>query len=381
MTKNNIMKNNIFTLLFIAALALFCSCESDVIPTRDSVHYDKSKSPVIISNNDLTNVEVAVGAKANWSVDFEAYNGIQSIVLNGEELFAFGNGQLTFSTTLSIVMPDADLHSVELTVVDELGLETNYPPFNLVAGGRLPSSYLICGLASGSAIPLKDGVGNDRRVVFPSYANVSNNIYSTNMGWVDATVETDLESKQVRVGVPMFNNAANKPKWPSLLFDFGAQSPSGDKALAFTHGGNSFRLTKLAFDEAIIEQLIEDVVDTKKRVFRMDIFVEPLAVGSTFDLDLHKQVVLGMSSIKKFNNTGSKAGQDDVMSANITKVGEWETITFQMDPTNSYIPTKGDLSNSEIDMLLLLISPKFKTETKIVSNATYYLRNLRIEEL
>lgn len=382
------MKNNIFIPLFIAFAALLGSCESDIEPTRDTIEYDVTKPPVIISNVDLTDTEVAVGGSVSWSVDFEAFNGIEAIFLNDKEVFAFGNGQLKFSTTLSLVMPDADSHTVKLKVTDEAGLETLYPPFDIKAGGRIPSPYLICGLASDNVIPLKDGVGNDRRVIFTTYANSDNNVYSNNMGWVDATVDTDLESKQVRIGVPGFNTAPNSPKWPSLLFDFGATAPDGTPALIFTHGGAASRMTKLAFDQVILEQLISDVAGTAdiqaSRVFKIDVYVEPKEVNSTFDLDYHSEIVLAMSSTEKYSNvTNNKKGQDKVMSTNITKTGEWHTLTFQNVGVNKYIPATNDLSNNEINMLLLTISPRFKVDPGFAPtcNATYYLKNLRIEAI
>lgn len=401
------MKNNIFILLLVAISGLFYSCESDVVPTQDIVEYDDSKVPVIVSKNDLTNTAVIVGDDFNWGVEIEAYNGIESISLNGDVLNTFGNGQIKYSRQIIIEMPDKESHDVSLVVEDERGLKTTMA--FAMTRGKIQSPYIISDFIHAEAsIVGKTSATNvvARRVLLPKYTN---NYATQNFVWFDGKVESDINATNIRFGSPGFNGGANAGQgiaaihhddWEELA-EFGATAPAYEdetetKALRFNLFPRKGKMkTMFALDAPLNVELITDVVDNETRVFKVDVYVKttdganhPFVTkwsGNLTPLDItnsaHSRFALGLSSTSKFFDTAPKTGQDHGMIATLTEVDKWETLTFQFNAAEAEefanILTTGDVENDEVDMLILAVSPT--TTAEKIPNATYYFKNLRIE--
>ena len=407
-------KNSIFISLLAIIFGLCYSCNEETLPTRDSIVYDKTKGPIITSNIDLE-TEMFVDSNAIWDVDINAYNGIDTIFLNDSVIHAFGDGQLKHNG-IEITMPAQEEYEVKLRVKDEAGLETTYPAFTITAKGGIASPFMICDFTTAGATVI--GKESDRRPLFPKANAVEgNSLYSANAGWIDATMVSDLENQTtVRYGAPSMGTTNNADKWKHVS-TFGAVAPNKEgnsvSALLVRHhfkdvapDGNVgaikwkpapvFFLNKLVFDAPLLEPLVADLV-ASKRVFKIDIYVDTKNTADTdptakydFDLTKHNMVALGMANVAKFNNTTNKgdarSGQDHGMVARITQTDAWETLTFELDPGNTFVHTNTAFSigNNEIDMLTLFISAqttKTGSVTNVVSNAKYYLSNLRVEKV
>ena len=370
--------------------------------------------PTIISNVDLKPV-MFVDSKAIWDVDINAHNGIDTIFLNNSAIHTFGDGQFNHNG-IEITMPDQEEYEVVLSVKDVFGFETTYPAFTLTAKGRITSPFMICDFTTAGATVI--GKESERRPLFPKANAVDGgSLYSANAGWIDATMVSDLENQTtVRYGAPSMGTTNNADKWKHVS-TFGAVAPNKEgnsvSALLVRHhfkdvapDGNVgaikwkpapvFFLNKLVFDAPLLEPLVADLV-ASKRVFKIDIYVDTKSTADTdpnkkynFDLTKHDMVALGMANVAKFNNTtskgGERSGQDHGMVAYITQTDAWETLTFELDPSNTFVHTNTALpiGNNEIDMLTLFISAqttKTGSVTNVVSNAKYYLSNLRVEKV
>lgn len=363
---------NIYRLAWMfIVMSLVFACQNDTVPTRREIIYDENQAPVI---TDLYEGEHPIFEYVegifDWDVEIEAFNGIDSIFLNGELYRTFGDGQLRYTSAIGVEMPDADSAIVELSVMDEIGLSTTFPPFYIYAKGRIPSPYLIMDWPNAyTAVyqPTDEGY-----LHLPKHAGTN---YANKIGWVDVPVESDMEISSKLMGAPW---QGAKVGWPEIGYGFGVDAPDGTKCMRVTPTvGYMFNL--IAFDTPVQEKLIADVKD-RKRKFMVDVYVDD-SNTTVFNLNDHGHIVLGMANVAKYHSDKPQEGQDNAMSADITKTNEWETLVFELDPNNPYARTKGDVEDNEVDMFILFVSPHFNSEGIPLTDAKYYFKNLRVEKI
>jgi len=364
------MKNIIKAVGILIIAILFHACDDDTIPTRKVIVYDDQQPPVITNLSEEEHpILVYVEGVFNWDVEIEAFNGIDSILLNGEVCRTFGDGQLRYTSSLSVVMPDADSAKVELKVTDEIGLATTYPPFYIYAKGRIPSPYLIMDWTSSYSAVY--GPTDEGYLQLPKHAGTG---YGDKIGWVDAPVESDMAISHILMGAPW---QGVREGWPEIGYGFGVESPDGQKCMSVTPT-TGYMFNMIAFDTPVQEKLITDVKEHKRQLM-VDVYVDDTST-SVFNLNDHGHVALGMGNIAKFHSDKPQEGQDNALSADITKTNEWETLVFELDPNNGYARTKGDVEDNEVDMFVFFVAPHFNSEGIPLTDAKYYFKNLRVEK-
>ncbi len=407
------MRKNTIIYSLIALFIASSACD-EVMPTQDVVIYDETKLPTITLREELPEtapVESTLEIKAK----LEAFNGIDSIFLNGDLVRVFGNGQISYEASIPFLMPDQDSVKLQIRVKDELGLSTYSEEYVVKAAGRLPSPFLLCDFAQGNAEFIE--TSDARHIDFP-LADIAQNTadgkptYSDNIGWYEVATESSQEdiSKVLLGGVSM-NTVNNQDKWP-YVNTYGAQAPlmfgEENTAMCVRHhfidvapDGNvgltkwkpitPYFMNKLYFGTNINNILIADIIE-ERRVVKLDIYVDTEHTNETnpdaqfdFDLSKHGLVVIGLANSAKFNNTSTggnkKSGQDYGMSANMTTTNAWETLTFTIDPGNFFAnctPDKPLVEANEIDMMTFFIAAQRSGASS--SNAKYYIKNLRVEK-
>lgn len=356
--------------VFIMAMAVF-ACQDETEPTQREIIYDKNQPPVIsnLYEGECPIFEYVEGA-FDWEVKIEAFNGIDSIFLNNELFRTFGDGRLRYNTTVAVEMPDTDSVIVELKVIDELGLSTTFSPFYIYAKGRIPSPYLIMDWPNAYTkvyAPTDEGY-----LHLPKHTNTN---YGERIGWVDVAIDSDMEISSILMGAPW---QGVKEGWPEIAYGLGVDAPDGTKAMRVTPTVG-YMINMLAFNAPVQEKLIADVKENKRK-FMVDVYVDD-SNTTVFNLNDHGHIVLGMANVAKYHNDKPQEGQDKALSANITKINEWETLTFELDPNNSYARTKGDVEDNEVDMFILFVAPHFNNEGVPLTDARYYFKNLRVEKI
>lgn len=364
----------ILYLLQIVVLVGICSCE-ETVPTQRVVVYDDKQPPVIVNLDSAAGpLYTWVDSEYKWNVNISAYNGIDSIIVNGKPFKVFNNGQLIYNTPISVYMSDVYSLEITLRVVDEIGLSTECAPFYIYAQGRIPSPYLLLDWSLNNyAVVTTD---NPEYVRFPrEVATPTTGVDQYWGSWLKPSVSSDLGITSVLMGV-----AWNGSKYgtDNFAYGFGVQAPDGSKALSIKQTVY-FMLNAIVLNTNISEKIIYDLKNGNREL-KLDVFVDT-SNSTAFNINSHGQICIGMGNVSKFHNDTPQQGQDNGMSARISKTGEWETLTFKLDPNNSYIRTKNDINNDEVNMLFLMPSPHFKGDGVALSDAVYYFKNLRVEKV
>ncbi len=364
------MKNIIYLSTLFLVVLFFQSCEDDTVPTRDVIIITNEPPTITLLSEIPDRLELYVEDIYALDVMIEAKDGIDSIIVNDKLIQKYGNGQLKYSTGIPIEMADVDSMLVELKVVDDNGLTTMFPPFYVFAKGRIPSPFLIMNWSS--AYTTVYASTDDEFLVLPLHAGTG---YNTSIGWTDIPVESDIEGMtNILMGAPW---QGKKDGYPEIAFNWGVDAPDGEKSMIITPIV-SYMFNLMSLGTPIPEKLIADVVAVKRK-FMIDVYVDN-SNSVDFNLTDHSEIVLNLANVAKFHNDVPKTGQDDAMSARITKVGEWETLTFELDPNSIYGRTMRDVENNEVDMLFILVAPHFNNEELPIPDAKFYFQNLRIEK-
>ncbi len=409
------MKQNTLIYSLIALFIASTACD-EAKPTQDVVIYDESKLPTITLTKELPET-APVESTFEIKAKLEAFNGIDSIFLNGDLVRVFGNGQITYEASIPFVMPDQDSAMFRIRVKDELGLSIYSEQYVVKAAGRLPSPFLLCDFAQGDAEFIE--ITDPRHLDFPIADKAQNTAegkptYSDNVGWFEVATESSQEDIiKVRLGGVAMNSVNNLDKWPyvntygaEVPLMFGEQgtamcvrhhftdvAPDGNVDLTKWRPISPFFMNKLYFGANINDILIADII-REKRVVKLDIYVDTEHTNETnpnaefnFDLSKHGIVALGLANSEKFNNTTSngnkKSGQDYGMVANITSTNAWETLTFTLDPGNYFVnctPDKPLIEANEVNMMTFFIAAQRGGTGITSSNAKYYIKNLRVEK-
>ena len=369
--KDDKMKKTFYRAVLLILVCFVQACENTTEVTQLKIIHDENLTPTITHNEAIEEpILVYVDDTYVLDVTIEALNGIDAIYLNDELYKKYGNGQLIHDLPIEVVMPDELNYDVNLKVVDEIGLVSDFPTITLTAKGFIPSPYLLMDWKNAHTNVY--AFGDPEYLIFPQYDEGSG--YVKSLGWTAVPVASDMETSSILVGAAW---QGNNEAWPTNIFNYGVESPDGQLSMKITPVVN-FMPVLIPLGTSMEEKLVIDV-RAKKRKVKVDVFID--AVGTTdFDINLHGEVTFGMSNTAKFHADKPKLGQDTGASANATKTGEWETLTFELDPNNSYARTLYDVDDSEVDMLILNVSPHFNNEGVVLTDATYYFKNLRIEK-
>ncbi len=403
------MKRITNIVLPLVALLYIVSCHK-VEPTYDKVVYDSSKSPIISAKN--VPIALFTEERYEWEISVEAFNGIKDIKVNDEVILSYNNGQFIYQGIIPIVMPDVENFTVSLVVTDELDNETHYPDFTIASRSHIKSPFYLIKDFSGAGEILY--TGNERRPELTYAVTFSENI-AKNFGWQEVNITSDLDPNTystIRYGMPSMNLTNNITKWEHAV-QFNAKNPNdntsgtmllknhfyqeataaGTSTTGLYSSMASYALSLIHFGTALDSRVITDVM-AGIRCVKLDIYVDTKDVSDpnteyNYDPTKHYKVSLAMACESRYNNTGStkREGQGQGAMAIIDQTDRWVTLSFnsvgyEENPFTEPNPApKNPPSTSEVDMIVLHVSPQVGGDGIKVSNAKYYIKNLRIEKV
>ena len=128
-----------------ACLFMLQSCEDEPEPTKEP-RLDSYPAPTIeVTAPDIPaeGLTASVGGILNFTLSINAPGGIDKILLNGEEIMKYGNGQLIIDYTYPFVVPEIDSIVMAFSVTDEDGQSDAADVVMVYPEIGFPKDYLV----------------------------------------------------------------------------------------------------------------------------------------------------------------------------------------------------------------------------------------------
>ena len=363
-----------FFIICLTAASVFIlpGCEDEPEPTREP-RLDSYPAPTIeVTSPDIPaeGLSASVGGIINFTLSINAPAGIDQVLLNGEEIMKYGNGQLIIDYKYPYVVPEIESIKLGFSVIDEDGQSDDADSVTILPEIGFPKDYLVMDFTGSLTNSWNEMVdGWDDRTFF-EFSIVSDHVSSAVVSIVgnQGTMTFDADNPDGDGTVlKLYKNPNEWGGYTYLIYDFGLPFP---------------------------QEVIEEVEDTI-RVVQVDVYYDETedpdysladaTISETWGIPpgngMNFTLLLCNYNLHFEAHDGS--GIFMAREAYLTEANKWVTLSFVL--PSGQRAASGDVTSDLVDCIDIRPSPGYNDSgfpvNKPLDNNPYYFRNLTFMEV
>jgi hypothetical protein len=356
----------------VAGGLILQGCEKSTEPTREP-RLDSYPPPTIevtapeIPDEGLT---ASVGGILNFTLSINAPAGIDQILLNGEEIMKYGNGQLIIDYSYPYIVPEIESIEMAFSVIDEDGQSDAADAVMVYPEIGFPKDYLVMDFGGSLTNSWNEMISGWDDRVFYEFSIVGDHVTSSVVSIVGNQGTMTFDGANPDGDGTVMKLYKNPNEWGGytyMIYDFGLPFPQE----VIDEVEDSLRVMQLEvfYDET------EDPDYSLADAIISETWGVPPGNGMNFTLllcnyDLHF-------------DAHDEAGIFMAKEAYLNEANQWVTLSFVL--PSGQRASSGDVTSDLVDCVDIRPSPGYNDSgfpvNKPLDNNPYYFRNLRFMEI